>query len=74
MRRCENADNCNKTKCPHKEEHFFNYLDYDNNCEAGCDVVDGIAGSRCVESPPSYVSPCVAANQPLQNDAKSRRI
>ncbi len=57
MRRCNNAEKCKKTECPHNAEHFWRYLDYDNNCEKGCDVDGGIAGSICVELPSSYISP-----------------
>ncbi|MBE9595124.1 MAG: hypothetical protein IMF19_16790 [Proteobacteria bacterium] len=57
MRQCENADDCKITACLHKKKHFFNYLDHDNNCEADCDVIGGIAGSHCIELPSSYISP-----------------
>lgn len=57
MRRCENAGDCQITECPHRNEHFFNYCDDDNNCEAGCDVDGGMPGSRCIELPCNYVSP-----------------
>ena len=57
MRRCNGYKDCKIKTCLHHENHFWRYLDYDNNCEAPCDVVGGVAGAYCEELPCSYVSP-----------------
>ena len=57
MRRCENADKCTITECMHRVEHFWNYVDDDNNCAAQCDVLGGIEGSHCIKLPSTYKSP-----------------
>ena len=46
MYKCENADKCKITDCPHKFEHE-EFTAPENNCKDDCDVAGGIHGSKC---------------------------
>lgn len=47
--KCENADRCRVKNCPHHKKDHVKMTGPDNDCEAQCDVIDGLKGSKCFE-------------------------